>query len=67
MSLTNEEYLESKGSKCPVCSSTELEAGQIEFDGSDLIQEVKCLKCDAEWDDVYSTTLQGYDNLQESE
>jgi len=65
MALTNKEYLETKGSKCPICSSTHIEASQVEFDGNTLAQEVQCLDCGAGWDDVYATALQGYENLED--
>lgn len=67
MALTNKEYIETKGSKCPICSSTHLVASQYEFDGTTLTLEVECVGCGAGWDDIYTTALQGYENLEDGE
>ena len=57
--LTDEEYLEEGGTKCPVCQSTEVETiDSIEADGSIAWQHVKCSSCGAIWQDNYK--LVGY-------
>jgi hypothetical protein len=65
MALTNEQYVASRGGKCPVCEHTNLEASQVCFDGHELYQDVSCLYCGSAWQDVYETKLLGYDNLEE--
>jgi|LakMenEpi03Aug12_release.lakeMendotaPanAssembly.Ray.scaffolds.fasta_scaffold3242145_2 transposase-like protein len=67
MALSNEEYIVRKAQQCPICNSYHIEAGASTFDGHTLTQEIECHECGAMWDDVYETTLTGYDNLEEGE
>lgn len=48
-----EKYLASDGTRCPFCESYDATGGQIEIDGSEAWQEVKCLACEKSWIDVY--------------
>ncbi len=60
---TPETYAASKGARCPVCNSDELEAGEMEIpDYGTTYQPVKCNGCGASWNDKY--TITGYENLE---
>jgi len=57
--LTEEQkrkYLESGGTKCPFCNSTDITAEPIEADGSGGYSDVKCDECNQEWRDIWSLT-----------
>lgn len=56
--LTQEQYVASKGIRCPVCQSEDIDAGTIEADGSGASQSNRCEDCGAEWYDIYN--LIGY-------
>lgn len=45
---------EKKGSTCPVCGGDEIEGGSFDVCGSEVSQECYCLRCEAEWTDVYT-------------
>ena len=54
--LSNEavkKYVESDWHKCPFCGSTEIVAGDSDFDGNTVACKVACLACDETWLDVY--------------
>ena len=50
----SEQYVNSGGSRCPLCRSTNIEAEQqAEISSDGAYQNVRCLDCDAEWIDCY--------------
>lgn len=60
--LTDEQYVSKGGGGCPSCNSTQIEGGSIEVEGSTASQGVRCLDCNANWNDVYA--LAGYAELE---
>lgn len=48
-----EKYLKAKGVRCPYCGSEDLNAGGVEVDAGEALQDVRCLSCDESWTDVY--------------
>lgn len=46
-------YLESGGSICPDCGSSNIEGGSANFDGDYCWANVFCHDCDFEWRDIY--------------
>lgn len=38
---------------CPFCGSTDIEGDSIEVDMKSTLQDIKCLDCDAQWQDEY--------------
>lgn len=55
--LTDEQrkkYIESKGTKCPLCRSDQLEGSSIEIDAGYAWQPITCLDCKACWNDIYN-------------
>ena len=49
-----EVYLKNSN-RCPVCRSYDISTiGFVEADAGRAWQQVRCLACDAEWDDIYS-------------
>ena len=44
---------------CPVCGSSEINAHQATFEGTQAYQAVTCSGCAAEWHDLF--TLTGYE------
>ena len=63
--LTEKEYVEVKGTKCPACGSIELEGRSINIEGGSARQGMCCLDCGAFWEDVYK--LEGYDLLNKGD
>ena len=50
-------YLRHKGSRCPHCHSSHLEAPGRRNDGADwCTNEIKCLDCHAKWNEVFTLT-----------
>jgi hypothetical protein len=74
--LTQKQYVALKGCKCPNCGSEQCEqaaylytfdttnviAGDTDNDRAILHQNCHCIRCGAEWVDVYKLT--GYSNLK---
>lgn len=60
--LTDEQYVAKGGGVCPVCKSTQIEGGSIQVDGPGAWQGVRCLECEATWNDLYA--LKGYAELE---
>jgi predicted Zn-ribbon and HTH transcriptional regulator len=56
--MTQQEYVESKGTRCPKCRSDQIEGDSLEVDGTDCTQDILCRSCGFGWTDVY--TLVGY-------
>jgi hypothetical protein len=59
--LTDKQYLNSKGTKCPNCHSTDIDGQEVDIDGDVATQEIGCNECNASWIDTYVRT--GYTNL----
>ena len=54
--LTEKEYVDISGSRCPFCNSENIEGGNMDYYGSGVSQEVLCLDCGKRWMDDYSLT-----------
>ena len=63
--LTQEEYVESNGLKCPVCGGNEVttDSSPEVFDFG-IMQHCSCI-CGATWTDFYK--LSGYNNLEKGQ
>jgi len=59
--MTDKDYSENGGNRCPVCRSDKVESGNIEADGAAAWSNCSCGECGAEWVDIYS--LVGYTEL----
>lgn len=46
------EYLQNAG-HCPFCKSVQIEGDSLEVEGDAVYQDVRCLECDARWQDEY--------------
>ncbi len=55
MTITDKEYVDSAGLKCPICKKTETVriVGPIEVAGGVGWQDCICKACDAKWTDDY--------------
>lgn len=53
VAIERAKHNEPDNSKCPRCGSEELEGGAIEIVGRAAGQECSCLKCGAQWSEVY--------------
>jgi hypothetical protein len=60
--LTQKEYLEANGMKCPNCGSDNISAEDPEPEGKTATSEVVCLSCEAVWTDIYH--LVGFEKLE---
>lgn len=47
---------------CPICGSDQIEGGPVDIQGAYAVQEVGCIECGAQWDDLYNLT--GFINLE---
>jgi hypothetical protein len=54
--LSNEEYVEEGGARCPFCGSDEVTGDSFTSGGGEASQEMSCDACDAKWEDVYALT-----------
>lgn len=64
--LSDQEYLDKDGTRCPCCNSEAIEGRGWNSFGTTASQEIVCLDCDASWWDIY--VLTGYElieNIQE--
>jgi hypothetical protein len=63
MSSTQEEYVNSSGTKCPNCQKFDevRTLGEAEIDGRNAWVNCKCEHCGSTWSDYYN--LSGFDNL----
>ena len=57
-SLPSDSEYSAISSHCPVCGSHEIEGGSFDVTARFAAQEVSCLVCGAEWEDLYE--LYGY-------
>jgi len=46
------QYLQNAG-YCPFCRSVQIEGDSLEVEGDAVYQDVKCLECEARWQDEY--------------
>lgn len=60
--MTNKEYVEDEGAKCPVCKSTQIEGDAIDISGKNAYQPCGCNDCGASWMSEY--VLTGYAELE---
>jgi hypothetical protein len=61
MALTNQEYLETSGLRCPNCEKDGIEGSSITVAQGFVWQDCRCNICNAEWTDMYK--LAGYEHL----
>jgi len=50
-----DQYLSNNGAMCPFCQSDNIEGDTLQSDG-DVWQNVRCLDCGREWQDIYTLT-----------
>jgi hypothetical protein len=60
-------YLEKKGVCCPFCGSRNIEGDSVEIDAGGAYQDVRCLRCEAEWTDEYKLVSVGFQSWPEPE
>ena len=46
-------YLEQRGRSCPLCGSSDIEGGSMDFEPGEIAQRISCHECDDRWTDVY--------------
>ena len=63
--MTEKEYLDWGGVKCPNCGSYNISGGEWNADAGGATQEVDCGDCNATWLDCY--TLTGIINFEKPE
>ena len=56
MPMTNEEYVQHSGTRCPFCRSRNILAGSFEAAGRTSWQNVSCDDCGFSWQDEYVLT-----------
>ena len=63
--MTDVQFAERKGSRCPSCGSYNL-FGQssLQYEGHTAWQRMCCLDCEAKWNEVYEMKLTGYDDFE---
>ena len=60
--LTQEEYIEVGGEKCPICTEANIRIGHMQTSGGALAsRSLKCRACGAEWLENYA--MYGYSDL----
>ncbi len=64
--ITQEQYLEASGLKCPRCESLRIEADEISSEAPNRsVGQVRCYECNSTWKDEYK--LVGFKDLQTPE
>ncbi len=63
MAMTNKEYVDEQGQKCPSCRSERINSSYHSMGGAFLTNECYCRDCEASWFETYQ--LIEYENLQE--
>lgn len=58
MPMTNEEYVQHSGVRCPYCGSPDLDGGSVTVDAGAAWQGISCNGCGESWQDQYK--LVGY-------
>jgi mannose-1-phosphate guanylyltransferase len=51
--MTEEEYIQNGAGECPECGSGDIEGDSVDIVMMQATQQVSCINCDAEWEDVY--------------
>ena len=46
-------YLEKHGLACPCWGSWDIEGGSLDFEVGEIVEQVSCYECGAQWTDVY--------------
>jgi transposase-like protein len=46
-------YLEQRGRSCPLCGSSDIEGGSMDFESGEISQRISCHECNDRWTDVY--------------
>ena len=46
-------YLEQRGRSCPLCGSSDIEGGSMDFESGEIAQRISCHECNERWTDVY--------------
>lgn len=59
--MTDDEYVQSGGAKCPVCRSDAIYGSSAEVTSEKIYQECRCGDCGATWVDTFA--LVGYSEL----
>lgn len=59
MAMSQQQYIKSKGVKCPFCGSEDISGEEVNIDGGSASQSVSCMECNASWNDHYH--LGGYE------
>ena len=54
--MTEKEYINEGGTKCPECDSIDISGGIVEVDAGGAWQDVSCAECGATWQDIYTLT-----------
>lgn len=54
--MSQDEYVQNKGVKCPFCGDYDVQGGPVEVDAGSATQEMDCLTCEKTWKDVYKLT-----------
>ena len=56
--LTSKEYVKKEGLICPFCGSTNVhENSSVDrSDGTTFYQDIICLNCEKEWQDIFTLT-----------
>ena len=54
--MTDKQYRDSDGTKCPYCGSENISGEHVEVDAGGATQEVGCTDCGKSWYDCYSLT-----------
>jgi hypothetical protein len=62
--MSQGDYVKDGGNHCPACASENISAGETNYSGSIIWQEVGCLDCGAKWNDQYE--LKNYEILDYS-
>jgi DNA-directed RNA polymerase subunit RPC12/RpoP len=51
--MTDQEYVNEGGSKCPFCGDKRLDADTFQFDTAQAWRKITCTRCDRWWDETY--------------
>jgi formate dehydrogenase maturation protein FdhE len=44
-------YLEQRGRSCPLCGSSDIEGGAMDFESGEITQRISCHECNERWSD----------------
>jgi C4-type Zn-finger protein len=60
--ISQRDYVKDGGNHCPVCGGDNISASETNYSGSIMWQEVRCVDCEARWNDLYE--LRSYEILE---